>query len=150
MAICIHMASYHDRGRRGCRCIGLLPFDARGLFAMAFGNSAHGAMSMPQVRVRCCDSCSAFLLSTNPLVSLGWPHYAWPRLAWPNFPSLKVHHLCSPSLASVSAILLCSCPHRLLSGALHPSIEAVQLAFYLTYLLPSLCCRLHHPLSRTP
>ena len=150
MAICMHMASYHDRGRRGCRCIGLLPFEARGLFAIAFGNSAHGAMSMPQVRVRCCDSCSAFLLSTNPLVSLGWPHYAWPRLAWPNFPSLKVHHLCSPSLASVSAILLCSCPHRLLSGALHPSIEAVQLAFYLTYLLPSLGWRLHHPLSRAP
>ena len=95
MAICIHMASYHDRGRRGCRCIGLLPFDARGLFAIAFGISAHGAMSMPQVRVRCCDSCSAFLLSTHPLVSLGWPHYVWPGLALPNFPS---HNLAWPNM----------------------------------------------------
>jgi hypothetical protein len=90
MAICMHMANYHDRGRRGCRCIGLLPFDARGVFAIAFGISAHGAMSMPQVRVRCCDSCSACLLSTQPLISLGWPYQAWPGLAWPNLPSLNL------------------------------------------------------------
>ena len=109
MAICMHMASYHDRGRRGCRCIGLPPFDARGLFAIAFGHSAHGAMSMPQVRVRYrwCDSCSAFLLSTHPLVSLGWPHYAWPGLAWPNFPSLKVHGQGAIALSHVDDMSRC-------------------------------------------
>jgi len=49
------------------------------------GISVHGAMSMPQVRVRCCGSCSTCLLSTctQPLICLGWPHKAWPGLAWP-------------------------------------------------------------------
>jgi hypothetical protein len=36
VAMAMHMASYHDRGRRGCRCIGLPPFDACGLFAIAW------------------------------------------------------------------------------------------------------------------